>query len=72
MAAAARDLLAELAGEAIHLTNIENDKYGGRVIADIASGGGTDLGSEMILRGFARPYEGGARGGWCPVASIGG
>ena len=72
MAAAARDLLTELAGEAIHLTNIENDKYGGRVIADVASGGGADLGMAMIERGYARPYDGGARGDWCPVASVGG
>lgn len=72
LAAAARDLLAELAGEAIHLTNIENDKYGGRVIADVAAEGGADLGSEMVRRGFARRYDGGARGGWCPVASVGG
>jgi endonuclease YncB( thermonuclease family) len=72
LAAAARDLLAELAGEAILISNIENDKYGGRVIADVASGGGTDLGTAMIERGYARPYDGGARGDWCPVASVGG
>jgi micrococcal nuclease len=72
MAAAGRDLLAELAGEAILLTNIENDKYGGRVVADVASEDGADLGSEMVARGFARPYNGGARGDWCPVASVGG
>ncbi|MEX0697902.1 MAG: thermonuclease family protein [Dongiaceae bacterium] len=72
LAAAARDLLAELAGEAILITNIENDKYGGRVIADAAAGNGADLGSEMVARGLARPYDGEARADWCPVASIGG
>ena len=72
LAAAARDLLAELAGDAILISNIENDKYGGRVIADAAAADGTDLGDAMVARGLARPYDGGTRADWCPVASIGG
>jgi micrococcal nuclease len=72
LAAAARDLLAALAGDTIEISNIENDKYGGRVIADAASVDGSDLGSAMMTRGLARPYDGGSRADWCPVASIGG
>jgi endonuclease YncB( thermonuclease family) len=72
LAAAARDLLAELAGDAILISNIQNDKYGGRVIADAAAVDGTDLGGAMIARGLARPYDGGTRADWCPVASVGG
>ena len=72
LAAAARDLLAELAGPVVSIGNIENDKYGGRVVADIRSGAGLDLARVMIARGYARAYSGrGPRVDWCPTASIG-
>jgi endonuclease YncB( thermonuclease family) len=67
LAAAARDLLAELAGPSIRLTHIADDKYAGRVLANVASADGADLAIGMIVRGYARPYDGGARGSWCPV-----
>lgn len=70
MAAAARDRLAELAGPAIRLANISEDKYYGRVVADATAGDGTDLGAAMIASGLARPYDGGTRGDWCITASI--
>ena len=69
-AAAARDRLAELAGGTIRLANIADDKYAGRVLADVTAGDGTDLGSAMIASGLARPYGGGARGDWCRQSNL--
>lgn len=70
MAAAARDLLDELAGNAIRLANIENDKYAGRVVADVRSRDGTDLKAAMLASGFARPYDGEDRADWCIVGGV--
>ncbi len=70
MAAAARDRLTELAGEHIRLLHIASDKYGGRVDADVANASGADLSAAMIGARLARPYDGRARGDWCPVGSI--
>lgn len=70
MAAAARDRLAELAGPAIRLANISDDKYFGRVVADVSAGDGTDIGAAMIASGLARPYDGQARGDWCITGSV--
>jgi micrococcal nuclease len=73
MAAAAKDRLAEAAGDGVLLlTAISEDKYSGRVIADITSGDGRDLGAVMLASGLARAYDGGGRGGWCDVARLGG
>ncbi len=73
LAASARDLLAELAGPAVAIVNIENDKYGGRVVADVRSSSGVDLALAMTDRGYARAYDGrGPRADWCQTASIGG
>jgi endonuclease YncB( thermonuclease family) len=69
MAQAARLRLAKLAGGTVRLTNIANDKYGGRVDADV-SAAGVDLSAAMIATGLAHPYDGkGERADWCPVAS---
>jgi len=70
-AAAARDHLATLAGEGgVRLLRIENDKYAGRVIADVVTDAGVDLGRAMLAGGLARPYDGGGRAPWCDVASL--
>lgn len=72
LAAAARDLLAVLAGPVVAIVNVENDKYGGRVIADVTSVGGGDLARSMIERGYAQTYSGrGPRPDWCFTSSIG-
>jgi endonuclease YncB( thermonuclease family) len=68
LAAAATDRLRELAAsDGLLLSNIEPDKYGGRVLSDVGAGG-RDVGAAMLQAGLARPYEGGARGGWCNLA----
>jgi endonuclease YncB( thermonuclease family) len=71
MAEAARARLVSLAGDNVRLTNIANDKYGGRVDADVATAAGADLAAAMIATGLARRYDGkGERADWCPVASV--
>jgi endonuclease YncB( thermonuclease family) len=70
MAEEARDRLTALAGGEISLQHIGNDKYGGRVDADVVNATGTDLKAAMIAAGLVRSYDGGTRGDWCPVGSI--
>jgi endonuclease YncB( thermonuclease family) len=64
-AQAARNYLAQrIAGQNVHLSDIRNDKYGGRVDARVADSTG-DVGDAMVARHLARAYAGGHRSGWC-------
>jgi endonuclease YncB( thermonuclease family) len=71
MAAAATDRLAALAGDAIRLSDVSEDKYGGRVLARVENAGGGDVAALMLESGLARPYIGGRRGDWCDLARVG-
>jgi endonuclease YncB( thermonuclease family) len=63
-AEAARAFVAALAeGATLTLTEIGQDKYGGRVVARVAVGG-EDLGASLLAGGHARPM--GARGRRAP------
>ena len=67
-AAEARDFLKRLvSGQKLRLEDVRNDKYGGRVIAEVRDTKGDDLGKALLARGLARAYEGGRRGSWCPA-----
>jgi endonuclease YncB( thermonuclease family) len=46
---------------------VHNDKYGGRVDADVSDSKG-DVGEAMVAKKLARAYSGGHRGGWCDAA----
>jgi micrococcal nuclease len=70
-AAEARDRLVALVGDTVTLARISRDKYGERVDADVINAAGTDVSTAMIGAGMARAYDGGARGDWCPVGSVG-
>lgn len=72
LAAAATDRLTELAGMTIRLTDIGEDKYGGRVLARVANAEGGDVGALMLESGLARPYVGGRRGDWCGLVQLDG
>lgn len=50
------------------LRDVAYDKFGGRVRARVLLPDGTDVAQSLIGAGYARPYSGGARGGWCEVA----
>ena len=73
MADAARTHLTGMVSTGkVRLRRIENDKYAGRVLADVVTDDGTDLREAMLASGLARPYDGGGRDPWCGVASLGG
>lgn len=66
-AVAAREALAALVGAgAVSLAAVETDKYGGRVVADVADAVGRPLAAALVGAGLARRYDGGRREGWCP------
>ena len=73
MAAAAQELLRVETTPQVTLRNITGDKYFGRVEADVTTvPDGLDLAKAMLASGLARPYDGGTRGDWCDLASLGG
>ena len=51
-------------GRKVTLQGLKWDKYGGRVDADVWLGN-KKLADLMIQNGYARPYMGGKRAGWC-------
>ena len=64
-AEAARDYLARrIEGADVKLSAVRYDKFGGRVDAVVADGGG-DIAHAMIHARLARAYDGGHRDGWC-------
>ena len=66
LARAAQQLLARSLGPGeLRLTEIQNDKYGGRVIATVRTASGADPGDALLKAGLARAYEGGRRSSWC-------
>jgi micrococcal nuclease len=52
------------------LTEIEGGKYFGRVVADVATAGGADVGTALVAAGHARSYDGGRRRSWCDVSGL--
>lgn len=67
MAQNARDLLGTLIpkGTIVELKNIKDDKYLGRINANVILPDGRDVGNVLIDSGLARPYKGGKRKSWC-------
>lgn len=67
MAYRAQDKLSEIlpSGTVIQLHNIQDDKYLGRIDANVILSDGRDVGRILINEGFARLYDGGKRRGWC-------
>jgi endonuclease YncB( thermonuclease family) len=57
--------VAWLAAGAVTLVDIEEGKYAGRVVATVHRSDGADLTVDLIAAGLGRPYDGGARKGWC-------
>ena len=66
----ARRLLRDRLGEGdVWLTDIEYEKFAGRVLARVATADGADLSHGLLQAGLARPYDGGKRASWCPLAA---
>ena len=67
MAKSAKDLLMTLIprGTIVELDNIKDDKYLGRINANVFLPDGRDVGLILIDAGLGRPYSGGKRKSWC-------
>jgi endonuclease YncB( thermonuclease family) len=65
-ALAAREALARLLAQgAVGISRVGQDKYGGRVDADVSTAVAPDVSAAMLQGGYARPYSGGRRESWC-------
>lgn len=66
LAIQARDVLIDRlkAAKTIELSDIEADKYGGRVLAHVLIDSNA-VAADLISAGLGRPYDGGTRAGWC-------
>jgi micrococcal nuclease len=70
LAAQAKQYLEGKTTAQVRLTNVEGDKFFGRVEADVATvPDGLDLSEAMLKSGLARAYDGGKRDDWCGLAS---
>ena len=65
-AIAARDALTKILAEGtVGVSRIGQDKYGGRVDADVSTSRTPDVAAALFERGLARRYAGGRRESWC-------
>ncbi|MGN6461238.1 MAG: thermonuclease family protein [Pseudolabrys sp.] len=65
-AQAARDALAKLTADGrLLVSQIGPDKYGGRVVAAVATARGDDVSAALLQAGLVRRYSGGHRASWC-------
>ena len=64
---AARARLMKLVprGTVVELQNIRDDKYIGRIDANVILPDGRDVGKILINEKLGRPYNGGRRASWC-------
>lgn len=62
--AATKFAIAKLTKKTVTVKNIQQDKYGGRIVADVYIGT-ESLGDSMIRAGLARAYDGGTKKSWC-------
>ena len=46
------------------LSQVQNDKYGGRIVANVKVGG-VDIAQELLKKGLARVYNGEKKKSWC-------
>lgn len=63
----AKNRLAELlpVGSNVELENVKDDKYLGRIDANVKDSQGRDVGLILIREKLGRAYSGGRRMGWC-------
>ena len=65
-ALAARDALARLLAEGtVGISRVGQDKYGGRIDADVSTARTPDVAATLLDGGYARRYSGGRRESWC-------
>lgn len=65
-AIASRDALARLLNEgSVGIARVTQDKYGGRVDAEVSTAATGDVAKALLAGGKARAYSGGRRMSWC-------
>lgn len=52
-------------GSIIEIKNVKNDKYAGRIDANVFDSANRDIGSILIKEKVGRSYNGGKRKSWC-------
>ena len=52
-------------GTIVELNNIKDDKYLGRIDANVVMSDGRDVGNVLVRENLARKYSGGRRQSWC-------
>ena len=71
LAERSREKLQRLVGNGqLELSRIGGGKYFGRVLADVITASGDDVGVEMLRSGHARPYRGEKRESWCEKIAL--
>jgi len=65
----AKQRLSELIpiGSTIEIKNIKNDKYPGRIDANVYDAANRDVGLVLVNENVGRPYSGGKRQPWCNI-----
>jgi endonuclease YncB( thermonuclease family) len=65
-AIAARDALIRILGEgSVGIARVTQDKYGGRIDADVSTAATGDVAAALLATGLARAYSGRRRASWC-------
>lgn len=62
-------LSALIDGQTVRLTEIENDKFAGRIDAVVTLPDARDLAQVLIASGHGLPYEGNAHPSFCPAGT---
>lgn len=57
-------------GTIVELNNIKDDKYLGRIDANVVMSDGRDVGNVLVREKLARKYSGGRRQSWCEKWNI--
>ena len=67
MAQQARQALQDMlpSGTIVELRHVKDDKYLGRIDANVILPDGRDVGAVLIKKGLGRAYKGGKRQAWC-------
>ena len=55
-----------LDNKTVEVSNLQFEKYGGRLLGDVAVGG-RDVAQTLIAQGYAKPYDGGKKSSWCAL-----
>lgn len=65
----AKQRLGELIpeGTTVEINNIKNDKYPGRIDANVFDSANRDVGLVLVKEKVGRPYSGGKRQSWCDL-----